>query len=150
MPGGKKEEDVSEDFKNLDIDDEDTFFEDKDDEPESKKKRGWLHSVGKSLKKGGSKFSGILARSSSPTTSEDNDSKRRAKCMECRAPWASDNGGSKIPVASEASAVRSALSLMVRQAGRNLFKGGNIMNVSFPSECCQPKSILELAGAAAG
>lgn len=150
MAADKREDDLSDDFKNLDVDDEETFFEDNQDEPGVKKKKGWFHSVGKSLKKGGSKFSGILARSSSPTTSEDNDSKRKQKCMECRAPWASDNGGAKIPVAAEASALRTALSLMVRQAGRNILKGGGVMNVSFPSECCQPKTILELAGAAAG
>jgi len=45
---------------------------------------------------------------------------------------------------------RSVLSLMVSQMGRNLLTGGNVMNVSFPIQCCQPRTILEIGSLMAG
>jgi hypothetical protein len=54
------------------------------------------------------------------------------KVFACRSPLASVNGGVAIQDPNQAKVCRSVLSLMVRQMGKNLLKGGNVMNTSFP------------------
>jgi hypothetical protein len=54
------------------------------------------------------------------------------RVLSCRSPLASVNGGIAIQDPVQAKVCRSVLSLMVRQMGKNLLKGGNVMNTSFP------------------
>ena len=73
-----------------------------------------------------------------------------AAVMACRSPAASVNGGIAIQDPNHATLCRSVLTLMIRQMGKNLLKGANVMNVSFPIQCCQPVTILEVAALQAG
>ena len=50
----------------------------------------------------------------------------------------------------DAKICRSVLSLMVSQMGRSLLTGGNVMNVSFPIQCCQPKTTMEIGSLTTG
>lgn len=34
--------------------------------------------------------------------------------------------------------------------GKNLLKGANVMNVSFPIQCCQPRTVMEIAATQGG
>eukprot|EP00292_Cryptomonas_paramecium_P006006 CAMPEP_0113693420 /NCGR_PEP_ID=MMETSP0038_2-20120614/19653_1 /TAXON_ID=2898 /ORGANISM="Cryptomonas paramecium" /LENGTH=391 /DNA_ID=CAMNT_0000615487 /DNA_START=59 /DNA_END=1230 /DNA_ORIENTATION=+ /assembly_acc=CAM_ASM_000170 len=70
--------------------------------------------------------------------------------MSCRSPAASQLGGIGIQDPNQAKLCRSVLALMIRQMGKNLLKGANVMNVSFPIQCCQPATILEVASYQAG
>ena len=143
------DDDLSNEFKKMtaeELEDEEVFFA---QEGAVLKKKSWF----KSVSKGVMKRSGSLTRmfgSPRDGSSADIDAARLTKCMACRSELASDNGGIRIQDPSEATAVRSVLGLMIRQAGRQLLKGQNVMNVSFPIECCQPRSILEIAGTQAG
>jgi hypothetical protein len=79
---------------------------------------------------------------------EDEDA--LALVQSCRAPYAYTSGGVAAQNPDDAKACRSVLSLMVRQMGRTLLQGGNVMSVSLPIQCCQPRTILEVAGAQPG
>ena len=109
-----------------------------------KKQRSWFGKMGKGLYRrtiGGKK-------DKRPSDGRD-DETVRALVMGCRAANASETGGVACQDPMEMRVCRSVLSLMVKQMGRNLLSGGNVMNVSFPIQCCAPRTVLEI-GAAMG
>ena len=109
-----------------------------------KKQRSWFGKMGKGLYRrtiGGKK-------DKRPSDGRD-DGTVRALVMGCRAANASETGGVACQDPMEMRVCRSVLSLMVKQMGRNLLSGGNVMNVSFPIQCCAPRTVLEI-GAAMG
>lgn len=139
------------DFKALspnDVDDEDKFY--RENQGTESKKKGWFKNVGKVMSQRGSLTRMFGGRGISGSSEADSDAATRAKVMACRSNMASENGGIRIQDPAQATIVRSVLTLMLRQVGRNLFKGGNVMNVSFPIECCQPRTILEIGASAVG
>ena len=116
-----------------------SFYKDEtatDESPE--KKRGWFGKIGKSLSWGRTKGLKIDEKSA------------LAAVMACRSDSASQYGGMASQDPAQAKLVRSVLALMIRQMGKNLLKGANVMNVSFPIQCCQPGTILEVAALQAG
>mmetsp|Transcript_25916 Transcript_25916/g.62509 ORF Transcript_25916/g.62509 Transcript_25916/m.62509 type:complete len:438 (+) Transcript_25916:63-1376(+) len=145
---------VAQEFKELDMteDEEKDFFE-KEEEVEKgvgKKKKTWLQSVHKGVMKRSSSFTGFFGGAKPSPGLADEENAVVQKVMSNRSPMASENGGVRIQDPTQATLVRSVLSLMLRQMGRQLLKGQNMMNVSFPIECCQPKSILEIAAMQGG
>uniref|UniRef100_A0A7S0EDB9 Oxysterol-binding protein n=1 Tax=Hanusia phi TaxID=3032 RepID=A0A7S0EDB9_9CRYP len=107
-----------------------------------KKKRSWLGKVGKGIYRRSvnlAKSSGLV---DTPASKEDQDLLNAV--MSCRSPFAVKVGGVGIQNPEHAKACRSVLSLMISQMGRNLLSGGNVMNVSFPIQCCQPRTVLEI------
>jgi hypothetical protein len=104
---------------------------------ESQQKRSLLGRIGRSL----------WGKSKSE---KSNDKEAVAAVLACRSPAASVNGGIAIQDPNHAKLCRSVLTLMIRQMGKNLLKGANVMNVSFPIQCCQPVTILEVAALQAG
>ena len=108
-----------------------------------KKQRSWLGKVGKGLYRRASN----LARGSA-TSQEDED--LRAAIFACRHPKAAATGGVGCTEIEHQKICRSVLSLMISQMGRNLLTGGNVMNVSFPIQCCQPRTILEIGSLMGG
>jgi len=114
---------------------------------EQKKQRGWLGKMGKGLYRRtvGSKKEAAVVKTSDGRDDED----VKALVLGCRSPMACESGGVACQSTEDMKACRSVLSLMIKQMGRNLLSGGNVMNVSFPIQCCQPKTTLEI-GAAMG
>jgi len=108
-----------------------------------KKKRGWLGKMGKGLYK---RTMNVM-KSGGPST-EDEDIK--ARVLACRSPYAVKDGGIGVQDPEHQKICRSVLSLMIKQMGRNLLTGGNVMNVSFPIQCCQPRTVLEIGACIAG
>lgn len=87
----------------------------------------------------------MLARSVDVPSNET--LRRVLQVMGCRSTMAAESGGIACQSAEDMRVCRSVLSLMIKQMGRNLLTGGNVMNVSFPIQCCQPKSLLEIGSA---
>ena len=122
------------------------YYDESDDENISegpKKPRSWLGKVGKGLYRrtvGGKK-------NASKADDGRDDGDVKALVMSCRSPMASESGGVACQSAEDMKVCRSVLSLMIKQMGRNLLTGGNVMNVSFPIQCCQPKTTLEIGAA---
>jgi hypothetical protein len=138
--------------------------EEEDGKGDGKKKRSWLGKMSKRL------FKGWRPKS--------NDDETKKLIMACRAPTASSVGGFAIQDPEHARLCRSVLTLMVRcdaselfqltyksvleqssvafeflqvrQMGKNLLKGANVMNVSFPIQCCQPRTVMEIAATQGG
>lgn len=108
-------------------------------------KRGWLSSVGKGIAKRSSRMFGTSKQRATDDTGD-----KVARVMGCRSPLAYKDGGIANIDPEMAKACRSVMSLMLRQMGKNLLKGGAVMNVSFPIQCCQPLTILEIAAKQAG
>ena len=108
-----------------------------ENQTESQQKRSLLGRIGRSL----------WGKSKSE---KSNEKEAAAAVMACRSPAASANGGIAIQDPNHAKLCRSVLTLMIRQMGKNLLKGANVMNVSFPIQCCQPVTILEVAALQAG
>mmetsp|Transcript_28791 Transcript_28791/g.59015 ORF Transcript_28791/g.59015 Transcript_28791/m.59015 type:complete len:436 (-) Transcript_28791:489-1796(-) len=130
---------------------DDEYDEEDDDEAleaAGKKKRGWLGKVGKGLYRRAGSMAKAVGISAEAPSKEDDDI--RGMVMACRAPYAAANGGVAIQNPEHAKVCRSVLTIMISQMGRNLLKGGNVMNVSFPIQCCQPKTILEIGAAMGG
>jgi hypothetical protein len=137
---------------------EDNYESDEEEEEKggAKKKRSWLGKMSKRL------FKGWRPKSS--------DDETKKLIMACRAPTASSIGGFAIQDPEHARLCRSVLTLMVRicyfqrtsqfctyncdlqvrQMGKNLLKGANVMNVSFPIQCCQPRTVMEIAATQGG
>mmetsp|Transcript_66392 Transcript_66392/g.163608 ORF Transcript_66392/g.163608 Transcript_66392/m.163608 type:complete len:420 (+) Transcript_66392:186-1445(+) len=137
--------DAEETLKKLSLQDLDGDLEDEEDAGK-KQKRGWFSSVGKGISKRGTRVGGIFSNSKQDEDLAD----KLARVKNCRSPAASASGGVANLDPESAKACRSVLSLMVRQMGKNLLKGGAVMNVSFPIQCCQPMTILEIAAKQAG
>jgi hypothetical protein len=115
---------------------------------EGKKQRSWLGKVGKGLYRRTANLASSVGLVDTPMTKEEEDTKN--KVFACRSPYASTTGGIAIQDPAEAKVCRSVISLMVRSMGKSLLKGGNVMNTSFPIQCCQPKTILEIGATMAG
>ena len=114
-----------------------SFYQSEKEQGESQQKRSLFGRIGRS-------FWG-------KSKSEKSNSKEAvAAVMACRSPAASAHGGIAIQDPNHAKLCRSVLTLMIRQMGKNLLKGANVMNVSFPIQCCQPTTILEVAALQAG
>ncbi len=129
-----------------DLPNEDEYDDNQDSAKDSEKKsqRSWLGKVGKGL------YRRTIGGAKKPKDSESDgrdDADVRAMVLSCRSPMASESGGIACPSADDMKVCRSVLSLMVKQMGRNLLTGGNVMNVSFPIQCCQPKTTLEIGAA---
>mmetsp|Transcript_38151 Transcript_38151/g.89931 ORF Transcript_38151/g.89931 Transcript_38151/m.89931 type:complete len:438 (+) Transcript_38151:138-1451(+) len=107
------------------------------------KQRSWLGKIGKGLSKRTKNLGQGLGLVSAPLSQEDEDTK--AMVRSCRSPFASEVGGIACQDPDESKLARSVLSMMIRQMGRNLLQGQNVMNTSFPIQCCQPRSLLEIA-----
>mmetsp|Transcript_89282 Transcript_89282/g.133859 ORF Transcript_89282/g.133859 Transcript_89282/m.133859 type:complete len:435 (-) Transcript_89282:168-1472(-) len=130
---------------------QDDVYDDEEDDSEvagGKKKRGWMSKVGKGLYRRAGSLAKTVGLVDAPASKEDEDI--RATMMTCRLPTAAANGGVAIQNPEHAKVCRSVLSLMISQMGRNLLKGGAVMNVSFPIQCCQPKTILEIGSLMGG
>jgi len=112
------------------------------------RQRGWLGRVGKGLSKRTMNLGKGLGLISAQVSQEDENA--RAMVNSCRSPLASPVGGIACQDPAEAKLARSVLSMMIRQMGRNLLQGQNVMNTSFPIQCCQPKTILEIAQSQGG
>jgi hypothetical protein len=127
-----------------DLPQDDVYDGDESDITEiGKKQRSWLGKMGKGLYRrtiGGKKDTPRDGRS---------DGEVKALVMACRSPMACESGGVVCQNPADQKVCRSILSLMIKQMGKNLLSGGNVMNVSFPIQCCQPKTVLEI-GAAMG
>ena len=108
-----------------------------DSQTDANQKRGLFGRIGRSL----------WGKSKSEKSSEK---EVVAAVLACRSAAASVNGGIAIQDPNHAKLCRSVLALMSRQMGKNLLKGANVMNVSFPIQCCQPTTILEVAALQAG
>ena len=128
-----------------DLPDDDCYENDSDEDGPQKKERSWLGKMGKGLYR---RTVGGKKNAPKPSDGRD-DGDVQAMVMGCRHPEACDSGGVACQSKEDMQVCRSVLSLMVRQMGRNLLSGGNVMNVSFPIQCCQPKTTLEI-GAAMG
>mmetsp|Transcript_39699 Transcript_39699/g.77698 ORF Transcript_39699/g.77698 Transcript_39699/m.77698 type:complete len:448 (+) Transcript_39699:36-1379(+) len=133
----------------------DDAFDEDDDEAGAKngkggdkKQRSWLGKVGKGLYRRTANLASSVGLVDAPMSKEEEDAKNRV--FACRSPYASVIGGVAIQDPAEAKVCRSVISLMVRSMGKSLLKGGNVMNTSFPIQCCQPKTILEIGSAMAG
>jgi len=134
----------------------DNFDEDAEEEDQpaemnpkgEKKQRSWLGKVGKGLYRRASNLAQAAGMGDAPMSKEEEDAKN--KVFACRSPYASTSGGVAIQDPAEAKACRSVLSLMVRQMGKSLLSKGNVMNTSFPIQCCQPRTILEIGATMAG
>ena len=129
-----------------DLPDEDFYDDDENGDPGDrdggkKTQRSWLGKVGKGLYR--RTIGGKKPNKDSAGDGRD-DADVRAMVLACRSPMASVSGGVACQSAEDMKVCRSVLSLMVRQMGRNLLTGGNVMNVSFPIQCCQPKTTLEI------
>eukprot|EP00961_Rhodomonas_salina_P187476 2530814-Rhodomonas_salina.3 len=112
---------------------QDDVYDDEEDDSEvagGKKKRGWMSKVGKGLYRRAGSLAKTVGLVDAPASKEDEDI--RATMMTCRLPTAAANGGVAIQNPEHAKVCRSVLSLMISQMGRNLLKGGAVMNVSFP------------------
>lgn len=129
-----------------DLPNDDYYDENSDEENISdgpKKQRSWLGKVGKGLYR--RTIGGKKNASKADDGRDDGDVK--ALVMSCRSPMASESGGVACQSAEDMKVCRSVLSIMIKQMGRNLLTGGNVMNVSFPIQCCQPKTTLEIGAA---
>ena len=124
------------------------FYGNSDDEsiseqtPSDTRKRSWLGKVGKGLYR-----RAVGGKKTATNGDGRTDSDVQALVLACRSPMACETGGVACHSAEDMRVCRSVLSLMVKQMGRNLLTGGNVMNVSFPIQCCQPKTTLEIGAA---
>ena len=118
---------------------DDVYDEENDDDSEvagDKKKRGWMSKLGKGLKNRVGSMAKTVGLVEKAASKEDEDI--RAAMLACRLPIAAASGGVAIQNPEHAKLCRSVLSLMISQMGRNLLKGGGVMNVSFP---CAPLAL---------
>ena len=142
---GYTEDMALEALKDLPDDDSYDYENENEEQGPQKKERSWLGKMGKGLYR---RTVGGKKNTPAPSDGRD-DGDVRALVMGCRSPMASETGGVACNSKEDMQVCRSVLSLMVRQMGRNLLSGGNVMNVSFPIQSCQPKTTLEI-GAAMG
>eukprot|EP00960_Hanusia_phi_P033181 750326-Hanusia_phi.AAC.3 len=145
---------VDDDLSKLALDelqDDNQEEEEEVDEAETeggKKQRSWLGRVGKGIYRRSvnlGKAAGLIGQETAEEVKE-----LQAMIQSCRSPLAYKSGGVGSQDPSEVKACRSVLSMMLRQMGRTLLQGGNVMRVSFPIQCCLPSSILEIASQQAG
>mmetsp|Transcript_19600 Transcript_19600/g.46585 ORF Transcript_19600/g.46585 Transcript_19600/m.46585 type:complete len:436 (+) Transcript_19600:210-1517(+) len=83
------------------------------------------------------------------THSKKEEEEIKALVAACRSPCAAPEGGWANQNPEHAKRGRSVLSQLVRQLGSSLLRGQNIMNVSVPVACCQPRSALQVGADAA-
>ena len=69
----------------------------------------------------------------------------RQKIFECRHELAHKDGGLINTDHEGIAKSRSVLAEVVKQVGKQILRGQNLMSVSFPVRCCQPRTILECA-----
>jgi len=120
------------------IDDDEEYV---DETTGKKKQRSWLGKLGKGISKRAQSIKSAVTGGT--MTQEDQDA--LAAVMACRHPYAVKEGGIGIQDPEEARVSRSTLSMMIKSMGRTLLQGGNVMKTSFPIQCCQPRTILEVA-----
>jgi hypothetical protein len=119
------------------VDDDEEYV---DEATGKKKQRSWLGKLGKGI----SKRAMNMAKSVTGGTMTKDDHELLAMIMACRHPFAAKEGGIEVQDPNEAKIVKTVLSMMIRSMGRTLLQGGNVMKTSFPIQCCQPRSILEV------
>ena len=125
------------------VDDDEEYI---DETSGKKKQRSWLGKIGKGISKRVNKATAVIT--GGVMTAEDNEALARVNA--CRHPFALKEGGIGIQDPNEAKLCRSVLSMMIKSMGRTLLQGGNVMKTSFPIQCCQPGTILEVACKQAG
>lgn len=127
-----------EDMQDNPVDDDEEYV---DEVTGKKKPRSWLGKIGKGI----SKRVGSVAKSITGGQMTPADEDALAGVMACRHPYAVKEGGIGIQDQEEAKLCRAVLSMMIKSMGRTLLQGGNVMKTSFPIQCCQPRTILEIA-----
>jgi len=120
------------------VDDDEEYIE---QDTGKKKQRSWLGKLGKGISK---RVGNVKAALTGGKPSAE-DEEILVKVMACRHPFAVKEGGIGIQDPAEAKICRSVLSMMISSMGRTLLQGGNVMKTSFPIQCCQPCTILEVA-----
>jgi len=123
------------------VDDDQEYFGENTGSGGKKKQSSWLGKLGKGISK---RVGNVKAALTGGKPSAE-DEEILAKIMACRHPFAVKEGGIGIQDPEEAKICRSVLSMMISSMGRKLLQGGNVMKTSFPIQCCQPRTILEVA-----
>mmetsp|Transcript_17499 Transcript_17499/g.27083 ORF Transcript_17499/g.27083 Transcript_17499/m.27083 type:complete len:430 (+) Transcript_17499:328-1617(+) len=114
-------------------------YEEAEDAADKKKGRSFFGKIGKGVYKRSTSFAKFFSGEKDQDTED-----MKAKIFACRSPYASKTGGMAIQDPEHAKLCRGVLGLMIKQMGRNLLQGQNVMNTSFPIQCCQPRTILEI------
>lgn len=120
------------------VDDDEEYV---DETTGKKKQRSWLGKIGKGISKRAQNMTKALTGGQMTAADEE----ALAYVMACRHPYAVKEGGIGIQNPEDARICRSVLSMMIKSMGRTLLQGGNVMKTSFPIQCCQPRTILEVA-----
>ncbi|EKX40994.1 hypothetical protein GUITHDRAFT_96169 [Guillardia theta CCMP2712] len=136
-----EEEENSNDY--VDISD-DIGIEDKHHEKLSAERSGFRKMAGKSLRGLWNSAKKLAGRSKDRM--KDSDVERLLeKVMKCRHKLAHPNGGLINTDYEGIKVSRSVVAEVVKQMGRKLLSGQNLLSVTFPVRCCQPRTILECA-----